>query len=156
MKTSWLAFVVVLCMGFGQAATVATASSDITGEEIRAFDFGYNGAPQGDREAGPYGFTFTNTDPTGAHEIIIVRMASANVGATNAKILAAIDKGPTSLCPTGCFFDAFGGFAFTGPLSTTPGFGFLSPGRYAYFCAVPEADGTRHYKLGMFGTFWAK
>jgi hypothetical protein len=167
MKRSLLAFALALFMGFGQASTVATANSNIDGEEIRAFDFGYNGAPQGDRNAGPYAVVFTNvqspiTDPGGFHEIIMVRIAASHVRATKKEILAAIDA--HDACPRGCFFDYIAGAAFGPPGTTTTSFGpdfnpgpmILLRGRYAYFCAVPELDGTPHYRLGMFGTFWAK
>src|SRR3979411_1927198 len=164
MRKSLLAFVIALSMGFGQAATMATAPSNIDGEEIRAFDFGYNGAPQGDREAGPYSVVFTNTekDPLGFHEILFVRIAPANQRATKKRIIAAIDA--QDLCPTGCFFDYIAGGAFGPPGTTTtsvgpnftPGPVLLLRGRYAYLCGVTEADGTPHYQLAMFGTFWAQ
>jgi hypothetical protein len=88
---------------------------------------------------------------------VFVRIASSHAGATDAEIIAAIDKGPVvSLCPTGCFFDYFAGAAFSRPGTTTTGFAQLRVGRYAYFCPVHEEDGTPHYKLGMFGTFHAR
>jgi hypothetical protein len=163
MKRSVLAILVVLAFGFGQSGTIA--ASEINGEEIRAFDFGFSGAPQGDREAGPYSFSFTNTSVTDFHVILFVRIAPSHRGATDAEILAAIDKGPAvSLCPTGCFFNQLAGGAAGPPGSTTtsvgpnfqPGPAQLLPGRYAYFCPVPEENGTPHYRLGMFGTFFAK
>ena len=176
MLKSLLAFVIALLMGFGQAANVATASSNIDGEEIRAFDFGYNGAPQGDRQSGPYSVVFTNTqspitDPYGFHEIIFVRLGAGHQRASKAQIivqldlvLAAFGRGENPICPT-CFFDYVAGAAFGGPGTTTTSVGpdFMTPGpvlllrgRYAYLCAIPELDGTPHYKLGMLGTFWAK
>jgi hypothetical protein len=146
---------------------IASAGNNIDGEEIRAFDFDYEGAPQGDREAGAYPVMFTNTtspitDPAGFHEILFVRIAAAHRGATKQQIIAAIDA--RDLCPSGCFFDYIAGGAFGPPGSTTPGVGpdfkpgpvQLLPGRYVYFCAVPESDGTRHYNLGMIGTFRAR
>ena len=47
-----LTLTTVLAMSLGQGASIATANSNIEGEEIRAFNFGYEGAPQGPREAG--------------------------------------------------------------------------------------------------------
>lgn len=161
MKKSLLAFVVALSIGFGQAATVATASS---GEEITAFDFGFKGEPHGNRDAGPYSFVFTNTGPAAFHVIIFVRIAPAHEGATKKEIIAAIDAagGPEAICPT-CFFDYIAGGAFAPPGFTTPSVGpdlltpgpvrLLLPGRYAYFCPVHESDGTAHYDEKMFGTF---
>lgn len=168
MKKSLLAFVVALSMGFGQAATVATASSNIDGEEIRAFDFDYKRAPHGQRQAGEYSFVFTNTGPA-FHVIIFVRLGPSDGRASKAQIITQIDlageafmRGENPICPT-CFFDYMAGGA-AGPVgTTTPSFGptgapgpvLLLPGRYAYFCPVLEA-GTPHYKLKMFDTFWAK
>jgi hypothetical protein len=155
MKRTLLAFSAALLLLVGQGASAARAA-DVDGEEIRAFNYGFSGAPQGDREAGPYTFVYTNTSRTG-HPIIFVRIAPGHVWATDAEIIAAIDKGPAvSLCPSGCFFDAFAGSAFSGPFGTTTGRAILFPGRYAYFCPVREPDGTPHYRIGMFGTFHAK
>jgi hypothetical protein len=171
MKKAVVAFVIALAMGLGQAATVATASSNIDGEEIRAFDFGFSGAPEGDREAGPYSVVFTNTDPTGFHVILFARISSANQRASKAQIIHQLDlageilmRHGNPICPT-CFFDQIAGGAFAPPGATTPSFGpdlrtpgpvLLLGGRYVYFCPVTEPDGSIHYKLGMFGTFWAK
>jgi hypothetical protein len=145
---------------------IAQAAND-SGEQIQAFDFGYNGAPHGDREAGAYPVSFTNresavTDPTGFHEIFFARIAAVHRGATKQQIIAAIDA--HDACPSGCFFDYLAGAAFGAPGTTTtsvgpdfsPGPVQLLRGNYAYFCAVTEADGTPHYKLGMLGTFKAK
>ncbi len=164
MRRALLALTTIFALSFGQGASTATADSNIDGEEIRAFDFGYNGAPQGDREAAPYSVVFTNTekDPFGFHEIIFVRIARAHQRASKKDIIAAIDR--IDFCPSGCFFDYIAGGAFAPAGTTTtsvgpnfqPGPVLLLRGRYAYFCGVTEADGTPHYKLGMFGTFWAK
>ena len=171
MKKSLLAFVIALSMGFGQAATVATASSNIDGEEIRAFDFGYSGAPQGDREAGPYSVVFTNTSRTDFHIIFFVRLGPGHQGARKAEIIHQLDLAGEVIshhgnpfCPT-CFFDYFAGGAFAPPRTTTtsvgpdlatPGPVLLLRGRYVYLCPVTEPDGMPHYKMGMYGTFWAK
>jgi hypothetical protein len=166
MKRSVLAFAIALFIAVGQAATAAAASGNIDGEEIRGFDFGYEGAPQGDREAGAFRVVFTNlqspiTDPGGFHEIIVVRIAAAHRSATKKQIIAAIAA--QDFCASGCFFDYLAGAAFAAPGATSgsvgpkfmPGPMILLPGRYAYFCAIPE-NGTPHFQLGMFGTFWAK
>ena len=143
---------------------IARAGGKADGWEITAFDFAYKGEPHGNRNAGPQPVEFTNTetDPTGFHEILFVRIALPYQGAQKQQIIAAIDR--VDFCPSGCFFDYLAGAAFGPPGTTTtslgpdfsPGPVQLLPGRYAYFCAVREADGTPHYKLGMFGTFVAR
>jgi hypothetical protein len=111
------------------------------------------------------------TDPFGFHEILFVRITDAHRGATKKQLFAALDAasaifatGGNPFCAT-CFFDYFAGGAFGPPGTTTTSIGpdFFTPGpvqllggNYAYFCAVTEADGTPHYKLGMLGTFKAK
>lgn len=165
---------VALLLLTGQGGVVQAAND--SGEAIRAFDFGYSGAPHGDREAGAYPVAFTNlqsplTDPTGFHEILFVRMTATHREATKNEIIAALDAataifagGGNPFCAT-CFFDYFAGGAFSPPGATTTSVGpdFVTPGpvqllggNYAYFCAVTEPDGTPHYKLGMLGTFKAK
>jgi len=141
---------------------IARANDNADGWQITAFDFGYKGEPHGNREAGPHSFVFTNISPTDFHVIIFVRIAPAHEGATKKEIIAAIDAagaiiaaGGNPVCAT-CFFDYIAGGAGGAPLSTAPGFASLLPGRYAYFCPVPEPDGTPHYQMGMFGTFVAR
>lgn len=163
VKRALTVLVAVLLLGGQGGIARAENRGDIT-----AFDFAFKGEPHGNREAGPYSFAFTNTetDLTGFHLIIFVRIAPAHERATKKEIIAAIDAagGPEGICPT-CFFDHIAGGAFGPPASTTPSVGpdlftpgpvQLLSGRYAYFCPVHEADGTAHYKLGMFGTFVAR
>ena len=168
-----LTVVVAVLLLSGQGG-LAQAAND-SGEQIQAFDFGYNGAPHGDREAGAYPVSFTNlqspvSDPFGFHEILFVRITAGHLGANKKELIAALDAanavfagGGNPFCST-CFFDYFAGGAFSPPGTTStsvgpdfsPGPVQLLGGDYAYFCAVTEADGTPHYKLGMLGTFKAK
>ena len=174
MFKSALTMLVAVLLLSGQGG-IAQAAND-SGERIQAFDFGYNGAPHGNREAGAYPVSFTNlqspaTDPFGFHEILFVRITAGHRGATKQQLIAALDAASAVFAANGnpfcstCFFDYFAGGAFgppgttstsIGPDFSTPGPVQLLRGDYAYFCGVTEADGTPHYKLGMLGTFKAK
>lgn len=122
------------------ADATSTMTAPATDVEVTAVDYGLQ--IDGEVSAGVWELTNTGAEP---HEINLVQLGE---GKTVDDVLAFIGgeaEGPPPGMPVG------GVQAIMPGASQQVDFTDLPPGNYAYFCAIPNADGTPHFALGMKG-----
>lgn len=141
-----------LALSVGPAAAAGNRSVTVV-----ARDFRFDGVPRY-LPAGTYDLRFFNASRTDEHEFVGFNLGpdcSARITtlAQLRRLAQQVNQSPDPEAEFNrqCPGNSFAGAAYAPPLARDSQSLTLERGRLAYFCFIPEPDGTPHYELGMIG-----